>query len=75
MDINLREMTVTLSLAEMNEIINGREKAAYTDLTMSDGKSQNYLICCMNDGVRIMAKYMRDYFNNAFDNAKYGEEK
>lgn len=74
MDINLREMTVTLSLAEMNEIINGREKAAYTDPIMVSGK-ENYLICCMNDGVRIMAKYMRDYFNNAFDNAKYGEEK
>ena len=74
MNINLREMSVTLSLAEINEIINGREKAAYTDPVMSNGK-ENYLICCMNDGVKIMAKYMRDYFNNAFDNAKFGEGK
>lgn len=74
MDINLREMTVTLSLAEMNEIINGRKAAAYTDPMMVNGK-ENYLISCMNDGVTLMAKYMTDYFSFAFDNAKYGEEK
>ena len=71
MELSLKGMEITVSLEEMVEIINEREKHALSDPTMSDGKTENYLVVCMNDGVKIMAKYMRDYFANAFDNLQY----
>ena len=71
MKLSLEDMKIEVSLEEMTEIINERQKHALTDPTMSDGKSQNYLICCMNDGVNLMAKYMKDFFQNAFDSMKY----
>lgn len=74
MDINLKEMKVTVTLEEMVDIINGREKAAKMDTIMPSGK-ENPLSVSYNDGVKIMSKYMADYFMNEFDQADYEAKK
>ena len=57
---------MTLSeLNEMIEIINGREKAAR--MNIDDGS--NDLCSAYNEGVAMMAKYMRDYFKREYDKA------
>ena len=73
MKLTLDGMKIELNLDEMIEIINERQKNAHMDPTMSDGKSQNHLIVCSNQGVDLMAKYMKDFFQYKFDNLKYGE--
>lgn len=74
MDINLKEMKVTVTLEEMVDIINGREKAAKMDTIMPSGK-ENPLSVSYNDGVKVMAKYMRDWFGNEFDQEQYNKDK
>ena len=74
MDINLKEMKVTVTLEEMVDIINGREKAATMDTIMSNGK-ENPLCVQYNNGVNMMAKYMRDWFGNKFDEEQYNQDK
>ena len=59
-------MKITVTLEEMVEIIRGREMAAKMGTTMSNGK-ENSLSVSYNDGVEMMAKYMRDWFLNKFD--------
>ena len=70
MDISLKDMTVTVTLEEMVDIINGRENAAKMGTIMPNGK-ENPLCVEYNEGVKMMAKYMRDYFKNAFDDEQY----
>lgn len=74
MDIDLKEMKVTVTLEEMVDIINGREKAATMDTIMPSGK-ENPLSVSYNDGVKVMAKYMRDWFGNEFDQEQYNNDK
>ena len=74
MDISLGRKEITVSLEEMVDIVNGREKAALMGTMMSDGK-ENPLCVEYNEGVKMMAKYMRDYFGNAFDDAQYKSDR
>ena len=74
MDINLKEMKVTVTLGKMVDIINGREKAAMMDTIMPSGK-ENPLSVSYNDGVKVMAKYMRDWFGNRFDEEQNNQYK
>ena len=74
MDINLKEMKVTVTLEEMVDIINGREKAAKMDTIMPSGK-ENPLSVSYNDGVKVMAKYIRDWFGNRFDEEQIDQYK
>jgi hypothetical protein len=70
MNIDLTNMKIEMSLEKMIEIINGREKAALMKTIMSNGK-ENPLCVEYNEGVKMMAKYMRDWFGNVFDDALY----
>ena len=70
MRIDLNGNQIETDLEEMIEIINGREKAAMMGTKMADGK-ENPLCVQYNEGVKMMAKYMRDWFGNAFDDLQY----
>ena len=73
MKVNLEDGTITLTLAEIGEIVGVRKKAAHMETTMADGKSENYLNVCYNQGVDMMAKYILDFFGNEFDKAQFAE--
>ena len=70
MRVSVKDQTITLTLQEMSDIIEGRRKAAVMDTTMLNGK-ENPLSVSYNDGVKVMAKYMGDYFLNEFDQEVY----
>lgn len=74
MKVSLKDQTITVSLQEMAYIIEGRKKAAMMDTIMNNGK-ENPLSVSYNDGVKIMSKYMADYFMNEFDQADYEAKK
>lgn len=73
MKVNLESGTITMTLAEIGEIVGVRKKAAHMETIMADGKSENYLNVCYNHGVDIMAKYILDFFGNEFDKAQFAE--
>ena len=73
MKVSADDMTVTLSLQEMSDIIRGRKDAALMKTLMENGK-ENPLNVAFNEGVKMMAKYMGDYFMNEMDNALFGGE-
>ena len=73
MKVNLEKRTITMTLAEIGEIVGVRKKAAHMETIMSDGKSENYLNVCYNNGVDMMAKYILDFFGNEFDKAQFAE--
>jgi hypothetical protein len=60
---------MTLTLREMSEIITGRKNAALMETKMPDGR-ENPLSVEYNEGVKMMSKYMADYFLNEFDMAQ-----
>lgn len=66
MKVSVGDQTITLTIQEMSDIIQGRMNAAMMDTKMHNGKD-NPLSISYNDGVKIMAKYMGDYFMNEFD--------
>lgn len=73
MKVNLNDGTITMTLAEIGEIVGVRKKAAHMETIMADGKSENYLNVCYNNGVDMMAKYVLDFFGNEFDKAQFAE--
>lgn len=74
MRVSVGDQTITLTIQEMSDIIQGRKNAAMMDTKMHNGKD-NPLSVSYNDGVKVMAKYMGDYFLNAFDQAEYEAKK
>ena len=74
MKVSVGDQTITLTIQEMSDIIHGRKNAAMMDTKMHNGKD-NPLSVSYNDGVKVMAKYMGDYFLNAFDQAEYEVKK
>lgn len=73
MKVNLEKGTITMTLAEIGEIVGVRKKAAHMETIMADGKSENYYNVCYNQGVDMMAKYILDFFGNEFDKAQFAE--
>jgi hypothetical protein len=73
MKVNLESGTITMTLAEIGEIVGVRKKAAHMETIMADGKTENYLNVCYNHGVDMMAKYILDFFGNEFDKAQFAE--
>lgn len=70
MKVSVGDQTITLTIQEMSDIIQGRMNAAMMDTKMHNGKD-NPLSVSYNDGVKVMAKYMGDYFLNEFDQEVY----
>lgn len=74
MKVSLKNQTVTMTLQEVSDIIEGRKKAAMMDTVMASGKV-NPLSVSYNEGVKIMAKYLGDYILNEFDQKQYEANK
>ena len=73
MKVDLKDGTITLTLAEIGDVVGVRKKAAHMETIMADGKTENYMCSCYNQGVDIMAKYILDFFGNEFDKAQFAE--
>lgn len=74
MTIVLSEQKFELTLDEINEIVDGRQKAAHMDENTMKNGEKNPLNTAWNCGVDCMAKYMRDWFQFKFYEATEGGE-
>ena len=73
MKVNLSDGTITMTLQEIADVVKVRQDHAKMETIMADGKSENYLNVCFNEGVDMMAKYILDFFGNEFDKAQFAE--
>ena len=66
MRVYLSDSSFSLTLQELADIVDGREMAAKMETKMYNGK-ENPLCVEYNNGVAMMAKYMKDWFLNKLD--------
>ena len=74
MRVNRLDQEFTVSMQELSDIIQGRKNAAMMDTKMPDGR-ENPLSVEYNEGVKMMAKYMGDYFLCVLDGLTFDSYK